>query len=690
MAQSQTEHASHPVTVIRRGEIEHRDDPTQTREMGLISVEDLETGAYCVAEELLPQEYTGLECLERVNPLVGVFLRVEEDLLVRARAIDIANSNGDAETVGKLRYDGYEQYGAESAEEKADIRRHDPRYSHVILVEELRSKDDGETYEVRPVATITKTLQNSELQTQALILSSPEPIVRYKHQLTNGRFDGFIEPGDVSSVILELNNRERKWFQHFTNMNGSSAGVDPVIAETEAVAFRDGEGKPMPGEHFGVQFALAEILATEIARRQGVNTPIALMSRRVALTIGSLGTKFNKLNQYMYDPFVILPSGERGISYSLKHAHYFFGEVLRKPKRLERIQQIYPKFPSLTDDEMDDMLRNWFKLLDERIIDLPYLYFSDTENLAQSLDKILIKSRHESTGETVRIPEKALGQLVGPSIWDNEVVVSSYDAVDRAALVKHEMRGEIGAAIVQHLQKDSPIATLDIGCGPGYDLATLLETLESEGFSLGTQAAIDSSPKMVSAAGARGLNAEVGPAQDVLSAVKGKQFDLITSHLLLYHLGEEDITHFGRDILQAINPNGLLSITIPAKDRGEDGLLELVQRESLLRAQRMKAARPEENSEEEETARITAEEIAAEREVLDLMASHPQFWNTQRIAGEYAQTFATEDWISMISGNNTRDINGILYRLKPVHLNPNLYAGNAIHIVFRLEEVPND
>lgn len=120
-----------------------------------------------------------------------------------------------------------------------------------------------------------------------------------------------------------------------------------------------------------------------------------------------------------------------------------------------------------------------------------------------------------------------------------------------------------------------PAATvLDLGCGPGTDLAWFAERYPGRHY-----AGIDVSPRMVALARAkltnRGVRVDRGCAVDVPRAFPGEQFDLIYSFFGPLNT-EPDLESAVAALAQAVAPGGVLVLTFVSRSYVLDAALQLL------------------------------------------------------------------------------------------------------------------
>ncbi len=117
-------------------------------------------------------------------------------------------------------------------------------------------------------------------------------------------------------------------------------------------------------------------------------------------------------------------------------------------------------------------------------------------------------------------------------------------------------------------------AVLDLGCGPGTDLAWFAERYPGRRY-----AGIDVSPRMVDLARAklttRGVRVERGCAEDVPRVFPGEQFDLIYSFFGPLNT-EPDLGGAVRALAQVVAPGGILVLTFVSRTYVVDAALHLL------------------------------------------------------------------------------------------------------------------
>ena len=127
-------------------------------------------------------------------------------------------------------------------------------------------------------------------------------------------------------------------------------------------------------------------------------------------------------------------------------------------------------------------------------------------------------------------------------------------------------------------------SVLDVGCGPGTDLAWFAERYPRRRY-----AGIDVSPRMVALARTRlavqGARVERGCAEDVARVFPGEQFDLIYSFFGPLNT-EPDLGRAVAALTQVVAPGGVLVLTFVSRTFVLDSVLHLVRgraRQALAR-----------------------------------------------------------------------------------------------------------
>jgi SAM-dependent methyltransferase len=117
-------------------------------------------------------------------------------------------------------------------------------------------------------------------------------------------------------------------------------------------------------------------------------------------------------------------------------------------------------------------------------------------------------------------------------------------------------------------------SVLDVGCGPGTDLAWFAERYPRRRY-----AGIDVSPRMVALARAqlatRAVRVERGCAEDVPRVFSGEQFDLIYSFFGPLNT-EPDLDRAVGALTQAVAPGGVLVLTFVGRTFVVDAVLHLL------------------------------------------------------------------------------------------------------------------
>jgi SAM-dependent methyltransferase len=115
---------------------------------------------------------------------------------------------------------------------------------------------------------------------------------------------------------------------------------------------------------------------------------------------------------------------------------------------------------------------------------------------------------------------------------------------------------------------------LDLGCGPGTDLAWFAERYPGRRY-----AGLDISPRMVALAraklGERGVRVERGCAEDIPRVFPGEHFDLIYSFFGPLNT-EPDLERAARALAEAVAPGGVLVLTFVSRTYLLDAALALL------------------------------------------------------------------------------------------------------------------
>jgi len=155
----------------------------------------------------------------------------------------------------------------------------------------------------------------------------------------------------------------------------------------------------------------------------------------------------------------------------------------------------------------------------------------------------------DSGEELERIAERTLGH---------------YDASAEAfweGTRDHDVRQNI-AALLRHLEGPGPFAILDLGCGPGRDLATFR--------ALGHEAiGVDGAARFVAMARAHS-GCEVWQQNLLALALPAARFDGIFANAVLQHVPESELARVLGELRAALKPRGVLFSSIP-RGHGEAG-----------------------------------------------------------------------------------------------------------------------
>jgi SAM-dependent methyltransferase len=125
----------------------------------------------------------------------------------------------------------------------------------------------------------------------------------------------------------------------------------------------------------------------------------------------------------------------------------------------------------------------------------------------------------------------------------------------------HDVRQNV-AALLCHLEGPGPFAILDLGCGPGRDLATFR--------SLGHEAiGIDGAAPFVAMARAHS-GCEVWQQNLLALALPAARFDGIFANAVLQHVPASALPRVLLELRAALRPRGVLFSSIP-RGQGEEG-----------------------------------------------------------------------------------------------------------------------
>jgi len=125
----------------------------------------------------------------------------------------------------------------------------------------------------------------------------------------------------------------------------------------------------------------------------------------------------------------------------------------------------------------------------------------------------------------------------------------------------HDVRQNI-AALLRHLEGPGPFAILDLGCGPGRDLATFR--------ALGHEAiGVDGAARFVAMARAHS-GCEVWQQNLLALALPAARFDGIFANAVLQHVPESELARVLGELRAALKPRGALFSSIP-RGHGEAG-----------------------------------------------------------------------------------------------------------------------
>jgi len=139
--------------------------------------------------------------------------------------------------------------------------------------------------------------------------------------------------------------------------------------------------------------------------------------------------------------------------------------------------------------------------------------------------------------------------------------VSHYEERARAfwESTKHHDVKENVEALLRHTEGKAPFAILDLGCGPGRDLATF-KALGHEPVGL------DASPTFVKMA-RKHAGCEVWQQDLLRLELPVARFDGIFANAVLFHVASQELVRVLRDLHRTLRPGGVLFASNP---RGPD------------------------------------------------------------------------------------------------------------------------
>lgn len=125
----------------------------------------------------------------------------------------------------------------------------------------------------------------------------------------------------------------------------------------------------------------------------------------------------------------------------------------------------------------------------------------------------------------------------------------------------HDVRQNIDA-LLQWIEGDAPFDILDLGCGPGRDLATFTQR--------GHRAiGLDGTPSFCDMARARS-GCEVLQQSFLQLALPAERFDGIFANASLFHVPRQELPRVLRQLWAALKPRGVLLSSNP-RGHGEEG-----------------------------------------------------------------------------------------------------------------------
>jgi SAM-dependent methyltransferase len=138
-----------------------------------------------------------------------------------------------------------------------------------------------------------------------------------------------------------------------------------------------------------------------------------------------------------------------------------------------------------------------------------------------------------------------------------EITLGDYDrSADRFWLgTKDHDVSQNTAALLRHLDGAGPFAILDLGCGPGRDLATFR--------SLGHEAVgLDGAPRFVAMARAQ-TGCEVWQQDFLALELPPARFDGIFANASLFHVPLQELPRVLRELRSTLRPRGVLFASNP-------------------------------------------------------------------------------------------------------------------------------
>src|SRR3954466_12866731 len=125
----------------------------------------------------------------------------------------------------------------------------------------------------------------------------------------------------------------------------------------------------------------------------------------------------------------------------------------------------------------------------------------------------------------------------------------------------HDVRQNV-AALLRHLEGPGPFSILDLGCGPGRDLATFR--------GLGHEAiGLDGAARFVEMARVHS-GCEVWQQNLLALDLPAARFDGIFANAVLQHVPESELARVLAELRAALRPGGVLFSSIP-RGQGESG-----------------------------------------------------------------------------------------------------------------------
>jgi SAM-dependent methyltransferase len=151
---------------------------------------------------------------------------------------------------------------------------------------------------------------------------------------------------------------------------------------------------------------------------------------------------------------------------------------------------------------------------------------------------------------------QALAQLVQGTLAHYEARAAPFAEATRG----HDVRQNI-AALLRHVEAPPPCTVLDLGCGPGRDLATFT--------ALGHVAiGLDAAPAFVAMARAA-TGCEVWQQDFLHMQLPAQRFDGVYANASLFHVPHQELPRVLGELRAALKPGGVLFSSNPRGDNTE-------------------------------------------------------------------------------------------------------------------------